>query len=87
MTPWWSDDQRKFVDMLFTPLFWCDAGSDRFKITHRKDGRFQISWQYQTKDINEPYTVSDHSGFIYLSYAEMHQILKHLRKIVAECGL
>ena len=59
-----SNSQRKFIEIMSSIPTWNEAGCDRFKISHRSDGRLQLSWKYQKKRPDAPYTITDHSGFM-----------------------
>jgi hypothetical protein len=82
-----TDRQIQFLDNLLSIPEWQEPGYDRIKITHRKDGRYQISWQYRRKDNSPLHTVADESSFIYLSYADMRYIMFKIKQALAEVGI
>jgi hypothetical protein len=66
--------QKLFLDQLLNLALWQDPGWDRFKVTHRRDCRIQVSWRYRRHDKDAPYTISDNEDFMYLTKADLGQV-------------
>lgn len=82
-----SDKQKQFLLNLLTIIEWNEPGYDRLKITHRRDGRFQISLQCCKRSKTPLNTVADEVSYIYLSYGEVKSVIELIKRAITEIGV
>jgi hypothetical protein len=81
-----NERQHQFIEHICNISTWHTPGYDRFRITHRTDGKIQMSWKYMNRADVVPYTTVSENGFIYVGKEDLIKISDCISTVIVNNG-